>query len=289
MKRTFVVAVVLCLAATAALAIGAAPAQPRDGCACHTAVPPTNGAPAAHVPYVAGVSACTTCHKGMKVPHPKLVKPRLSFGAGFGLRPNGKPYVDLGYRLARPGGLGLNGVVIYLQQRPPGVTAFLDLRTATTHKVKRIPLAPGYNHPDGWFGARVTSPIWGGTYRAVSRGVAGKTVVEPAFTKTILYPGFGVWMRGPDENNRLKLGHSVVASGTAYPAELLAGEKVKLTLLQWWKVRAVGEATIGSDGTYSWEVTPTLRGPGYKVRARLPATAEHWGVTRGTAVNFRVE
>jgi len=289
MKRTFVVAVVLCLAATAALAIGAAPALAASGCACHTAVPPTGGAPAAHAPLVVGVTHCTTCHKGMKVPHPKLVKPRLGFSASFGLRPNGNPCVDLGDRLAKPGGLGLNGVVVYLQQRPPGATAFLDLRTVTTHKVKRIPLLPGYLHPDGWFSARLTAPIWGGIYRAVSQGVAGKTAIMPAFTRTILYPGFGVWVRGPDKHNKLKLGRSVAASGTAFPAELLAGEKVKLTLLQGWKVRAVGEATISSDGTYSWQVTPTLRGPGYKVYARLPATAEHWGVTRGTYPHFRVK
>ena len=43
---------------------------PRDGCDCHIAVPPTNGAPAAHTPFVASVSDCTVCHTDWVVPHP---------------------------------------------------------------------------------------------------------------------------------------------------------------------------------------------------------------------------
>jgi len=289
MQRKLVLAIVLCLAVAAALSLGVAPALAADTCTCHTAMPPTGGAPAAHTPFVAGVAACTICHKGMTVPHPKLVKPKLKLGADLYTDKNGKSGVSLAGRLTARGRGGLNGVVVYLQQRAPGETVFVDVRTVTTHKVKRVALALSYNHPNGWFSGRVTSPIWGATYRAVTRGVGGKPVVKPTLTETLIYPAFGVDLRGPDKHGDLTLGRSVVASGGAIPAELLAGEKVTLTLKQHWKVRIVGEATIGSDGRYSWEVTPTLWGPGYKIRARLPATAEHWGVTRGIAVNFRVK
>jgi len=288
-QRTVVLVIVLGLAATAALAIGAAPALAADGCDCHTAVPPTGGASAAHDPYVAGVTACTTCHKGTTVPHPKLVEPKLTLFAGTRVDKHGNLYISLGGRLARRGGGGLNGVVVYLQQRAPGATAFLDVGKVTTHSIKRVPLLESYVHWNGWFSGRVTSPIWGATYRAVSRGAVRKTVVKPASTDTVLLAMFGLRLRGPDKNGNLKLGNSVVVDGLTDTADLLAGEKVTLTLFQYWKPRIVGEATFGSDGTFSWTVTPATRGQGYHVVATLPATAEHYGCTRGTHPNFRVK
>ena len=107
MKSKFVLAVVLCLA-VAALGIGAAPALAADGCTCHTVEPPT--ATAAHAPLVVGVTACTTCHKGMTVPHPDLPEPTLyvkPYAAGIG--------ADVRGGLSRPWLLA--GVVVYIQQR----------------------------------------------------------------------------------------------------------------------------------------------------------------------------
>ncbi len=49
-RGRLLIALVLVPALVAALGIGAAPAAAQTGCDCHTAVPPTNGAPAAHAP-----------------------------------------------------------------------------------------------------------------------------------------------------------------------------------------------------------------------------------------------
>jgi hypothetical protein len=287
MNRTLALALSVCVALVAAPAVGTTPSVAQSGCRCHTGVPPANGAAAAHAPFVLGVADCTACHRGMTAPHPAVVEPRLDLGASPSTGRDGRPRVSLGGRLFKPGGLGLNQVVVYLQQRVPGSSTFVDVQAVTTHRVKRIPLAPGYDHPDGWFNGQVASPIWGATYRAVTQGVRGTTVVKPARAKTILYPGFGVWLSGPDRHGDLTFGQSVVASGSGFPAELLAGETVKLTLLQGYHARIVGEATIGADGTYSWTVTPKARGKRYRVEAELPGTAEHYGVLRRTA-NFRV-
>lgn len=45
-----------------AVGVGAQTAGAADGCGCHTAVPPTGGAPAAHAPLVGGAGDCTVCH-----------------------------------------------------------------------------------------------------------------------------------------------------------------------------------------------------------------------------------
>jgi hypothetical protein len=280
MRHTIVLTVLLCLAT--ALAIGAAPALAASGCTCHTAAPPTNGARAVHAPLLVRVTSCATCHKGMAVPHPTLVKPKLSFEASVHTTKKGESSVELAGRLTTRRGGGLNRVVVCLQQRAPGATAFVDVKTVTTHKIKSVPLTFSYQRPNGWFSARVTSPVWGATYRAVTRGVHGTKVVKPALRETLLQAILWNGVRGLDNNGRLQLGRSVTLDGTAFPAELLAGEKVKLTLQKvapgGARVMMVGEATIGSDGKYSWEVTPTMRGR-YWFVAKLPAAEEHYGYT----------
>jgi hypothetical protein len=281
MRRKIVLATLLCLA-TAALAVGAAPALAAGGCDCHTAIPPRNGARAAHAPLLVRVTACATCHKGMAVPHPTLVKPKLSFAASVYTTKKGESFVELAGRLTTRRGVGLDGVVVFLQQRAPGATAFVDLKTVTTHRIKSVPLTFSYQRPNGWFSARVTAPVWGATYRAVTRGVRGTKVVRPALRVTLLQAILWNGVRGLDSNGRLQLGRSVKLDGTALPAELLAGEKVKLTLQKvapgGARVMMVGEATIGSDGKYGWEVTPTMRGR-YWFVAKLLATEEHYGYT----------
>jgi hypothetical protein len=119
MRRKIVLTMLLCLAA--ALVTGATPALAASGCTCHTAVPPTGGALAAHAPLVVGVTDCTTCHKGMTVPHPELLKPALCVGM---------PHVD-GLGTNVDGGLSrpwkpLAGVVVYMQTREPTGTVYTD-------------------------------------------------------------------------------------------------------------------------------------------------------------------
>ncbi len=125
MKRKFILALVLALAFVVALGIGAAPALAQTGCDCHTAVPPTNGAPAAHAPFVASVTDCTVCHKGMTVPHPELVEPTLTVsgrvaGIGFAIRGG----------LSRPW-LPLAGIVVYVQAKAPAAADYIELGSPT--------------------------------------------------------------------------------------------------------------------------------------------------------------
>ena len=124
MRRKIILATALCLA-VATLGIGAAPALAAGGCTCHTAVPPT--ATAAHAPLVVAVSDCTTCHKGMTVPHPELLEPTLYIG---------KPYTaglgtDVRGGLRRPW-LPLAGVVVYIQRREPAGTVYTDVGKVKT-------------------------------------------------------------------------------------------------------------------------------------------------------------
>ena len=141
----------------AALAIGAAPALAADGCDCHTAVPPIGGAPAAHAPFVAGVADCTTCHKGMTVPHPKLVEPKLEFMA----EAIGNPVTMSGHLAV--GQRGLNGVVVYLQQQLSGASEFTDVaQVATVRPVGgRRPPSPAVPGP-----RRRREPATGPSHRA---------------------------------------------------------------------------------------------------------------------------
>ena len=285
MRRKIVLAVVLCLVAAAGLGIGAAPALAASGCTCHTAAPPTGGAPAAHAPLVVGVTHCTTCHKGMTVPHPKLVELELSLGARLPPRPylKGDPVIELSGRLTRPSGhgrgRGVNRVAVYLQQRAPGETKFVTVSKVTTSRIAYPTLAPRYYiYVDGNFAGRVTSPIWGATYRAVSRGVAvaGEPVVKPGSVEALLKPSTRLGLGGLDEKwGPLKLGRSVTAGWRAFPAELVAGEMATFTLVKDKEVVQTGEATISSTGRFRWQVTPTTTGREYWIYITVAATAVH--------------
>jgi hypothetical protein len=278
MQRKFVLGVVLCLVAVAALAIGTAPALAVDGCTCHTSTPPTNGAPAAHDPYVSAVTDCTTCHRGWTVPHPTGVEATLSL------------FVDPRTKLSGQlkAGLGINGVTVYLQQQVPGVGDFSDVGQATTH-ARSGPIIKW----NGVFDSTVASPVWGSTYRAVSQGVAGPPVVTPALAEALLTPYFSIPLRGLGKGGDLKPGRSVVATGKMNPSAPLAGEKVMFSLQRMtskgWKVVQTGEATVSSAGTFAWKATPTKRGKTYEIYGTLPATAEHNACTRGAPHHFAVK
>jgi hypothetical protein len=269
MHRKVVVAVVLCLVAIAALAIGTAPAFATNGCSCHTAVPPIGGAPAAHAPFVAGISDCTTCHQGWTVPHPTAVEPTLEFMA----EAIGDP-VTMGGRLSVKRN-GLNGVVVYLQQRASATSEFTDVAQAVTS-------TPALGKAGGFSGGAGAPDAKGTSYRAVSQGVAGATVVMPALTRARLRPSVNISeMRGLGPNERLRLGRSVVAFGPVAPS-WLAGEKVRFALEKktsrgrMVQVRAL--RAITDESTISWKVTPATRGK-YIVAVKLAATADHPGAS----------
>jgi len=277
MERKVVLAIVLCLAA--ALTIGAAPALAASGCTCHTTDPPT--ATAAHAPLVAAVSDCTVCHAGMTVPHPSLVEPKLVFGAEAYIADSGQEEMYLSGRL-RAAGKGVNGVVVYLQQRASGASEFSDVGQVTTHRILMI--------GDGFFssdGDSLTAAMAEGTsYRAVSQGQSGATVLTPRMSTVTLTPTLTLWKLSGLRNGNLRLGRSAVAIWRAAPS-WLAGEKVRLILeklrgTRFVRVRMV-ERILRDDGLSCrcrWEVTPRTRGV-YQMTAAWPATAKHPRITAG--------
>ena len=262
MRRKIVLTVLLCLAT--ALAIGAAPALAASGCTCHTADPPT--APAAHAPLVLGVTDCTTCHKGITVPHPELVVPSLTLTkAESGL---------LGRFVVK--GKGINGVVVYLQQRLWGETAFTDLTQVTTQT--RI-----MGSTSGWFYFPVPHPTPWAAYRAVSEGVAGPPVVVPGKRVWLPKPELTVEIRGIGggwgEYPTTRLGRTLTVRGTVAPADL--GGKVTIRVQKRVNHRWVNHVrvkrAISATGTYSWKWTPSHRGK-YRVFVAVPATDTHRGI-----------
>jgi len=261
MRRKIVLTVLFCLA-TATLGIGVAPALATDGCTCHTAVPPTNGAPAAHAPFVVGVD-CTTCHVGWTVPHPEAVKPTL--------------YIDVwvGLGIIASGGLGrpympLTDVVVYVQKKRPAETDYTRAEDVKTDARGLYEVLLGVVGP--WMG------------RAISQGLAGPPVVMPALseppvalpTPTLTFRLSGLTRRA------VRLGHAVSLAGKVTPTDM-AGQKVRLAMQQWdsaksrWGARwarLVAKPTISATGAYSRMYTPKHRGL-YRVRALIPGTSAY--------------
>ena len=157
MKRRIILALLLCLS-VAMLGIGAAPALAADGCDCHTAATPSPSATPAHAPLVASVSDCATCHVDWTVPHPEL--PVSSFyaihlaaspEAAAGTLSGFVGIAIFGYSAPHP------GVVVYLQQRLWGATAFTDLGQVVTND-------------KGGYTFTVASPQPSARYRAIAVG-----------------------------------------------------------------------------------------------------------------------
>lgn len=118
------------------------------------------GAPAAHAPLVVSVTACTTCHKGMTAPHAELVRPTLTATLARGE-----------FLHAVTGGLSipwvpLVGVTGYVQHKAADAADWTDL----------VPIATNA----GGFYSRLAAP--GFDYRSISEGVAGPSVIMPAFS-----------------------------------------------------------------------------------------------------------
>jgi hypothetical protein len=286
MKRTSLLAVVLCLAAAAMLVIAAAPALAQTGCDCHTAVPPTNGAPAAHAPFVASVTDCTTCHVDWVVPHPES----LSWPSVLAL--SGRS-TDVGYRVH--GWLGVHiggltpvtkphpGVAVYLQQRLWGATDWTDLTQVTTGA-------------KGRFGFTVASPPPYAAYRAVSQGHIGvslfsdatalfrprTTTLLPTPDLTIAIRGF---MTGGLQPQAVKLGRTLTVHGVVAPVDV--GGKVTIRVQKRvnhkWVTRVTVKRAISGTGTYRWKWTPQTRGA-FRVDAWIPTTVAHEGVVKRWAL-----
>jgi len=279
MRGKIVLAIVLCLAA--ALTIGAAPALAASGCTCHTAAPPTGGAPAAHAPLVVGAD-CATCHSGWVEPHPDT-------GIYYALLWGGSS--DAGYKLSGRVGvptigglLGHPGVLVYLQQRLWGATAFTDLTQVTSGS-------------EGGFSFIVASPVPFAAYRAIAQGHVGplfrggtglfmpkKTALPPTPELTLKLHGrfdYGIITHPA----YLTLGDSVRVNGTVRPRDL--GGKVTIRVQRRvnhdhhkWVTRITVKRAISATGTYSWKFTPGTRGR-YRVGAAIPATAAHARVGTG--------
>jgi hypothetical protein len=265
MRRKIVLAALLCLA-TAALGIGAASALAADGCSCHTAVPPTGGAPAAHAPLVVGVTHCTTCHKGMTVPHPEVVKPTLTLEVH---------YWGFTRHWSVSGGLHipwvpLRFVTVYFQGKAPDATAFTDLahfRTLNSGSFRR------------YLDKRV---IWKrSTVRAISQGRAGPPVVMPAFDGPAVdlpTPTLRWRLRGPVDGT-LRLGRSVTAKAWVTPKDLVGArhwfEVHKRVAGDWKWLRSVASRRpLSATGTYGWTWTPKHRGM-YKMFTWVDGTSAY--------------
>jgi hypothetical protein len=266
MRSKIVLAVVLCLVAAAALGIGAPPALAASGCTCHTAVPPTGGAPAAGGFLVAGVTDCTTCHKGMTVPHPELVEPTLTLktGIGFmGLRPNALVGLFLPFK-------PLGGVTVYVQGKAADAPGWTDLDQGTT------------NIDGQAYTGTVPAPVPAGmTFRAISQGRAGPPVVKPAFSVPWAEPpaiSAVLRLRGLT-NYKLRLGRTVTCKATWTPTDL-AGQRTHFRFQRWVHGDEVSGnswvRTINADGVMTYKFRPRVRGL-YSVFVGMGGTAAFQG------------
>jgi hypothetical protein len=263
MKRTSLAVTVAFVAVAVVLAIGAAPADAQSGCVCHTAVPPTGGAPAAHAPYVAGTT-CTTCHAGMTVPHPAVVRPTLTLEAGFD---------QIVSHWAVRGSLHipwvpLAGVTVYLQGKPAGASSYTDLGS---FKTVRTGFFSGVLKKDA-----VTA---GTTFRAISEGRAFSSLVMPALNgpePELPTPDVTFRLRGLHDG-ALRFGESVKATARVTPA-LLQGASpmfvVHERIAGKWRWLLTVKRTLDATGTCRWTWTPRHRGM-FKMFATVGATAAY--------------
>jgi len=277
MHHKYGVLAILALGLIVALSLGAAPALAADGCDCHTVEPLT--APTPHAPYVAGVTACTTCHVGWTVPHPTALTPNLTAG----LRRH-EFFVEVTGGLSIPW-VPLAGVTIYPQVKGPAATEWTTLEPL--FGADRI-ATDGTGH---WFrmvGGLTAWPPEDVTYRAVSQGVAGPPVVMPALSGPFKRPIPPLTLKLKGLTHRvLARGHAVTATGRGLPTEL-AGQKVIVRVWQrrfwyrsqsgvvhWGWHRKIGKTVkIKLAGDYSAKFTVRTRGV-YRVRAIIEATAAY--------------
>ena len=252
MKR-FLLAFVL---VAALLGVSAAPALAARTCVCHTVVPPTNDAPAAHAPYVPSVTVCTACHVGMTMPHAGQLTTEViwmrggSIDAGYRLHGQIYDILVLGKSVQRA------DVTVYLQQRALGQTTFTDIGQATTNRL-------------GNFGFTVASPLPYAYYRAIAQGqIIPTRTALPCIEDLRPTPTLTIRLSGPTDGVRL-LGHSVTAQLKAKPQEM-AGATIRFTVqtrgATRWITQTTVKRTISASATCSWTYTPRARGL-FRIRA----------------------
>ena len=263
-KRNTVLVAVLCLA-VAALGIGAAPAAAADGCDCHTAVPPSGGAPAAHAPFVASVVACSTCHAGWAVPHPAAAVPTLTVYPLWIPSLNGPPPGGGVRGRHSAGGTPVVGTV-YVQKRFWGDAEFVDVGQG-----RNVNATATY-----WADSLLQWPRdrWA-SFGAVAVGVAGPPVILPVQATWRPQPELTLALRRVADGV-VTSSSLVTARGTAKPTKL-AGESVALTVFKLrngkWVQFQSGDAMIGAKGAYKW--TFGVQRGTYKMTAALAATQDH--------------
>jgi hypothetical protein len=224
---------------------------------------------------VAAVTDCTTCHKGMTVPHPELVEPTLTLATGPGFL-GGPPWAFV--RLFLPF-KPLGGVSVYVQGKAADATGYTDLDQATTNR-------------DGEaYTSTVPRPVPEGmTFRALSEGRTGPPVVKPAFSVPPVEPpviSAVLRLRGLT-NYRMRLGRTVTFRATWTPTDLV-GQKAhfrvtKLTGAEWGRSYA---RTIDAAGVMTYKFRPRARGL-YNVFAGMGGTAAYQGF-QTDARRFRVK
>jgi len=245
-------------------------------------VPPTNGAPAAHTPFVASVSDCTVCHTDWVVPHPHARLPWLLLGIPYAsprhLRLSGFVGAARGIDIVR----GHPGVVVYLQERAWGETAFTDLGQVTTGA-------------EGRFAFTVASPPRFATYRAIAQGhvggriVGGTALFKPAVTvPSLMIPVLQLKLQGVT-NGTVKIDHSVTANGTVSPADIgvKAIIRVQERVADKWVTRTIVYRALSATGTFSYRFTARELGV-FRVKFRTQST-EEWFFAVSPTRQFRVQ
>jgi hypothetical protein len=246
-----------------------APTQCTD-CHGNAAVPAANPTPL-HGALVAGVTDCTTCHKGMTPTHPltaTVKTPTLAFTA---TQPTGNPDVTLKGTL-KNGTTALAGVLVYLQSTPDGTT-FTDVTSVTTTAT-------------GAFSYTVVAATAGLQYRAIAQGVAGPPVVLPVkklvpVTIPVVKETITLKLNGRTTIFTILLGRSVTAKGVIAP-KLTLSQVVKLTVQKrrangtWALVKTL--STVKVTSAYSKIYKPGSRGT-FRMRAVLAKTATHTAAT----------
>jgi hypothetical protein len=246
--------------------VGATPAA--AACDCHTATPPTGGAPAAHAPLVGGITECTTCHAGWASPHPAAIEASLTAHAFWAPALTGSPsggWIE-GRHVAQGG--PVTGVV-FGQKRLWGSGEWVDIGQGGNVNATTRYTAGRLEWPrDRWV-----------SLRAVAAGATGPPVILPASAVWRPKPQLRLALEGV-ERGVVMTHRGVTARGRACPARL-AGETVRLVVFKLrsgkWVQTEARSLTLHGKCLYRWRIAVT-RGS-YRIRATVAATEDHRSAT----------
>jgi hypothetical protein len=267
MSQRRLVIVALFLAISIALGIGATPAA-AAGCDCHTAIPPTGGAPAAHAAFVSGVTDCTTCHAGWTEPHPSAVAAALTVRANWMPALTGPPAGGwIGGRHSAQGAPVIG--VVYGQKRQWGETVWVDVKAGGNVKDTAVYAAGSLEWPrDRW-----------ACVRAVAAGAEGSPAVLPVSAVSRPTPELGLTLDGVKRGLVTSRG-VVKVRGDARPVKL-SGERVRVVVFELdrgsWVQTGARSVMLRGTCKYQWRVA-VMRGS-YRIRATIAGTEDHRAVT----------